>query len=239
MRLPVWAWLALLSSLATANALAATRPHYGGNLIVELSAPWTTLDPAQWNTALAIPITETLVRINSRGAVEPCLSVAWQHDPDFKRWRFSLRPKATFHDGQPLNGASAVPSLLGALKKRYADVSIQRAARRSSFNPSVAMPDLLAGSRRAGRHDLSHQRSESCDRNRTFPRHDLGAGPPVGGRGVRRLLERAAVSGFRRDRVWPRPRRTPTYSISPLAPRAAYFRKAPRRGRPCRVRWWP
>lgn len=143
MRLPVWAWLALLSSLATANALAATRPHYGGNLIVELSAPWTTLDPAQWNTALAIPITETLVRINSRGAVEPCLSVAWQHDADFKRWRFSLRPKATFHDGQPLNGASAVPSLLGALKKRYADVSIQSGGQAIVIQSSVAMPDLL------------------------------------------------------------------------------------------------
>ena len=53
------------------------------------------------------------------------LAVAWQHDPDFKRWRFSLRPKVTFHDGEALTGASAAPSLLAALKQKYSDVSIE------------------------------------------------------------------------------------------------------------------
>jgi Bacterial extracellular solute-binding proteins, family 5 Middle len=144
MRLPVWAWLALLSSAPTAKALAATRPHYGGSLTVELSAPWTTLDPAEWNTALSIPITETLVRLNARGGIEPVLCVAWQHDADFKRWRFSLRPKVTFHDGQPLNGASAAPSLLAALKKKYADVSIQTGGQAIVIQSNEAMPDLLA-----------------------------------------------------------------------------------------------
>ncbi len=143
MRRPFWAWLALLSSVATANALAATRPHYGGSLTVELSAAWTTLDPAQWNTALAIPITEPLVRLGTHGSIEPVLCVAWQHDADFKRWRFSLRPKVTFHDGEPLNGASAAPSLLAALRKKYADVSIQTGGQAIVIQSSVAMPDLL------------------------------------------------------------------------------------------------
>ena len=142
MRLPVWAWLAL-SSIATGPAIAATRPHYGGSLTVELSTAWTTLDPAQWNTALSIPITETLVRLNARGGVEPALCVAWQHDADFKRWRFSLRPKVTFHDGEPLNGGTAAPSLLAALKKRYADVSIQTGGQAIVIQSGVAMPDLL------------------------------------------------------------------------------------------------
>lgn len=142
MRRPVWAWLAL-SSVAISHASAATRPHYGGSLTVELSTAWTTLDPIEWNTALSIPITETLVRLNARGGIEPALSVAWQHDADWKRWRFSLRPKVTFHDGEPLNGASAAPSLLAALKKKYGDVSIQTGGQAIVIQSSEVMPDLL------------------------------------------------------------------------------------------------
>jgi ABC-type transport system substrate-binding protein len=140
MRLPVWAWLALLSSVAIASSTAATRPHYGGSLTVELSSAWTT--PTQ-SSALSVPITETLVRLGKRGAIEPALSVAWQHDADFKRWRFSLRPKVTFHDGEPLTGASAAPSLLAALKNKYADVSIQTGGQAIVVQAGGAMPDLL------------------------------------------------------------------------------------------------
>ncbi|HMD48022.1 MAG TPA: ABC transporter substrate-binding protein [Bryobacteraceae bacterium] len=127
----------------SATAPAATRPHYGGSLTIELSSAWTALDPAAWNTALSVPITETLVRLNARGGVDPVLCVAWQHDPDFKRWRFSLRPKVTFHDGEPLNGATAAPPLLAALKKKYPDVSIQTGGQAILIQSSGAMPDLL------------------------------------------------------------------------------------------------
>jgi peptide/nickel transport system substrate-binding protein len=146
MRLPVWAWLALSSvaagSFAMAPAVAATRPHYGGSITVELYSAWIPVDSA--TSALSIPITETLVRFNARGGIDPALCVAWQHDPDFKRWRFSLRQKVTFHDGEPLTGASAAPSLLAALKKEYADVSIQTGGQAIVIQSSVAMPDLLS-----------------------------------------------------------------------------------------------
>ena len=118
MRLPGWAWLALSSLLVSTSLAAAVRPHYGGTLTVELSSAWATIDPGGVQTALSIPIAETLVRLNSRGEIEPVLAVAWQHDPDFKRWRFSLRPKVTFHDGEPLTGASAAPSLLRGLEAK-------------------------------------------------------------------------------------------------------------------------
>src|SRR5271170_8485726 len=140
MKRPVWAWLAL-SSLVSATASAATRPHYGGSLTVELSSAWTTLNES---SGLSIPITETLVRLNARGGFEPALSVAWQHDADLKRWRFSLRPKVTFHDGEPLNGASAAPSLLAALKKKYGAVSIQTGGQAIVIQSSEAMPELLS-----------------------------------------------------------------------------------------------
>jgi ABC-type transport system substrate-binding protein len=143
MRLPGSAWL-VLSSLLISNFLSgAVRPRYGGTLTVELSTPLQTLDSGVLQTALSIPIAETLVRINSRGEIEPVLAVAWQHDPDFRRWRFSLRPKVAFHDGEALTGASAVPSLLGALKQRYGEVSFEAGGQAIVVQADHAMPELL------------------------------------------------------------------------------------------------
>jgi len=166
MRLPGWVWLALCS-LSITHAIAATRPHYGGSLTVELSTGQAAPDPSQWNTALSIPITETLVRLNPRGVVEPVLSVAWQHDPDLKRWRFSLRQKVTFHDGEPLNGATAAPSLLGALKKKYANVSVQTGGQAIVIQSSEPMPDILS--------DLAEPPSAIVRQNDTDPL--IGTGP--------------------------------------------------------------
>ena len=138
MRLPGWAWLALSSLLISSSLVAEVRPHYGGTLTVELS----TAVPLGGD-ALSVPIAETLVAINARGDAEPVLAVAWQHDPDFKRWRFSLRPKVTFHDGEALTAASAAPSLLAALKQKYAEVSIEAGGQALVVESDRAMPDLL------------------------------------------------------------------------------------------------
>lgn len=143
MRLPGWLSLALSSLLLAISLVAAVRPRYGGTLTVELSTAWTTLDPGGAKSALIAPIAETLVRVNSRGEIEPVLALAWQHDPDFKRWRFSLRPKVTFHDGEALTGASAAPSLLAALKADYGEVSIEAGGQAMVVASDRAMPDLL------------------------------------------------------------------------------------------------
>ena len=137
MRLPGWAWLAL-SSLICIPLAGATRPRYGGTLTVELSTLGTGGE-----TALAMSITETLVRINARGEIQPVLAVAWQHDPDFKRWRFSLRTKVTFHDGEALTAASAAPALLAALKQKYGEVSIEAGGQALVVESDHAMPQLL------------------------------------------------------------------------------------------------
>jgi ABC-type transport system substrate-binding protein len=133
MRLRGWAWLAL-NSLILGPLAGETRPHYGGTLTVEFSTVSST--------ALSIPIAETLVRA-ARGQIEPCLAVAWQHDPDFKRWRFSLRPKVAFHDGEALTGARAAPSLLAAMKQTYPDVSIEAGGQAIVVQSEHAMPELL------------------------------------------------------------------------------------------------
>jgi peptide/nickel transport system substrate-binding protein len=142
MRLPAWAWLAL-ASLNLAPVTAATRPHYGGTLAVNLSTAWTGIEPGEIHTALSLPIVETLVRLDARGSIEPDLAVAWQHDADFKRWRFSLRPKVTFHDGEPLTAANAVAPLLAALKKKYGEVSLQAGGQALVVQSDQAMPDIL------------------------------------------------------------------------------------------------
>ena len=109
MRLRAWAWLAL-SSVWAVSLPGATRPRFGGTLTVELSTG--TVDPASPQGHVPAAIAETLVRVNARGIIEPQLATAWQHEPDYKRWRFSLRAKVNFHDGEQLSAASAAPALL-------------------------------------------------------------------------------------------------------------------------------
>jgi len=143
MRLRGWPWLALSSLVISASLTGAVRPRYGGTLTVELSGAWTTLEPGGFKTALSVPIAETLVRVSSHGQIEPVLAVAWQHDSDFKRWRFSLRPKVTFHDGEALTGASAAPVLLAALKQKYGEVSIEAGGQAIVVQADQALPELL------------------------------------------------------------------------------------------------
>jgi ABC-type transport system substrate-binding protein len=166
MRLRAWDWLAL-SSFLISFAVGATRPHYGGTLTVELYAPWTNLDPADLHTAISPSIAETLVRLNSRGEIEPILAVAWRRDPDGRRWRFSLRPKVAFHDGEPLNAANAAPPLLAALKKTHADVSVQAGGQTIVVQSEHPIPDLLA--------ELSAPRSAISRKSDTNPL--IGTGP--------------------------------------------------------------
>ena len=129
MRLRACWWLAF-SSVCLIPLAGETRPHYGGTLNVE--AP-----------TFPVPVFETLVRVNLRGRIEPVLAVAWQHDPDFKRWRFSLRSKVLFHDGEPFTAASAVPSLLQALQKEYPEVAIEAGGQALLIKCGQPMPDLL------------------------------------------------------------------------------------------------
>jgi peptide/nickel transport system substrate-binding protein len=143
MRLPGWPWLALSSLLISSSLTGAVRPRYGGTLTVELSGAWTTLDPPSFEPALSIPIAETLVRVNERGETQPVLAVAWQHDPDFKRWRFSLRPKVTFQDGEALTAATAAPALLAALKQKYGEASIEAGGQALVVQSDHPMLDLL------------------------------------------------------------------------------------------------
>jgi len=166
MRLRAWAWLAL-SSLWMGALSAATRPRYGGTLTVELSAAPSTLDPASPLGHLSPAIAETLLRVDARGSIEPELAVAWQHEPDHKRWRFSLRPKVTFQDGEPLTASNAAPALLAALKKKYADVAVAAGGQTLTIQFEHAVPELLA--------ELARPETAIFHKSETIP--VIGTGP--------------------------------------------------------------
>jgi peptide/nickel transport system substrate-binding protein len=143
MKLRAWAWLALSSAWLGA-VTGATRPRYGGALTMELSNASILLDPASASGHLSSPIAETLLRVGARGVIEPQLAVAWQREPDNKRWRFSLRPKVTFHDGEPLTAGIAAPILLTALKRKYSDVTVASGGQTLIVQFEHPMPGFLA-----------------------------------------------------------------------------------------------
>jgi ABC-type transport system substrate-binding protein len=123
------AFLSLAVSLALAGAAhAATRPHYGGTLHVELRAPLASLDPGQPELTSAAQsakehidslVFEPLVRLDEKGAAQPALALTWQHAADFKSWRYTLRSYIKFHDGTPFDAAKAVESLLKISNPRW------------------------------------------------------------------------------------------------------------------------
>jgi len=114
MRPSAWLPLAVLSACTVCGA--ATRPHYGGTLRVEMRATPATLDPATPDAApLASLVFEPLVRLDASGAPQPCLAISWQHDAAGKRWQFNLRPGVKFHDGFGMVPAAVVASLQAAL----------------------------------------------------------------------------------------------------------------------------
>jgi ABC-type transport system substrate-binding protein len=118
-----------LRSIAAANAIlalvagleAARRPHYGGELRVEMRAAVASLDPGavpddpaalgtqrQWTPF----VFETLVSLDDHGRPQPSLATSWTHDAARKAWIFQARKNVKLHDGSiwsPPGGAIAVP----------------------------------------------------------------------------------------------------------------------------------
>ena len=152
MRRRAFVWLALISFAALLALLpAATRPRYGGTLTLQLSVSFSTLDPSEAlpdpmaeykRDAISPLIFETLVGMNSAGDIEPRLATAWRVNG--KRWRFTLHPKAAFHDGQPVTGASIVHVLQTALSKRYGDVIVAAEGQSITIQSKNNLNDLAA-----------------------------------------------------------------------------------------------
>jgi ABC-type transport system substrate-binding protein len=118
MRLTGFLLIVINSVLIAAPAAAATRPHYGGTLHVQMGSTVGSLDPADSNqpdtlatrSVLAL-IFDTLVALNDRGQPQPALAISWQPEPGNQRWQFVLRPGVTFSDGTPMTPEVVAASL--------------------------------------------------------------------------------------------------------------------------------
>ncbi len=116
--------LAALLGLALAVILAAcapaSSPPSSSNQLRTLSVG-ATLEPASmdpWhNTAASIPqvllynVYETLVKVDSSGAVKPLLAQAWEVSSDRTTYTFHLNPAAKFASGKPVDGAAVVANI--------------------------------------------------------------------------------------------------------------------------------
>jgi len=140
MRRFAWQLLALISLTGfRASAPAETRPHYGGTAIVEIHEAIALTDPGEWPPALVPWVYDRLVRLDEHGQPRPALAIAWQHDPENRRWEFQLRPGVKFHDGSPVNAAAVAASL-----KLGANVAISSEGASVIIRQETPAPDLPA-----------------------------------------------------------------------------------------------
>ena len=141
MRLTAWRLLAIASLVST--AVAATRPHYGGMLRVQIKARIASLDPAELadQENLVTLAFDRLVICDESGQPQPALATSWRHDADFKRWEFQLRPGVKFHDGSPLTASAVAEALKPLAAVAYGDAIVIR-----SEQPTLTLLQILASS---------------------------------------------------------------------------------------------
>ncbi len=133
--------LALWPGVVSNQAVAESRPHYGGTLRVTMKAAPPTLDPATAAVPASVSrlIFETLVTLDDRGRPQPLLAASWQSDPGSQRWRFFIRGGISFQDGRPLDSAAVAASL----RNGNPGWKVSAASDMVTIETEPAMPDLL------------------------------------------------------------------------------------------------
>jgi peptide/nickel transport system substrate-binding protein len=156
MRRSAWALFAINSSgvvgvvactsVIAALARAETRPRYGGTVAAEIHHSITFTDPAEWPIQLVPLVYDRLTRLDARGRPQPALAVAWQHDPENRRWQFRLRTGVRFHDGTPVTAAAVAASLksVSRIESSGEDTVVI-----DGGSPAPDLPAELAGARYA------------------------------------------------------------------------------------------
>ena len=138
MQRSAWQLIALISVIGfPAKSIAETRPRYGGTLAVEIHEAITLTDPGDWPPSLIPLVYEGLVRLDAQGRPSPALALAWQHDLEYKRWEFQLRPGVKFHDGSRVNAAAVAACL-----KLGAHVAISGEGGTVVIQEEISSPDL-------------------------------------------------------------------------------------------------
>ncbi|MDW8479645.1 MAG: peptide ABC transporter substrate-binding protein [Xanthomonadales bacterium] len=101
-----------------AQATAVAAPDRG-RLVRSLALDPESLDPHRAESLQAGHVLrelfEGLVAEDAEGRPIPGAALAWSHDPEWRLWRFELRPEARWSDGRPLTAADWVASFRRAL----------------------------------------------------------------------------------------------------------------------------
>lgn len=128
---------------------AATRPSYGGTLLIESRSPTLVLDPAKWKAGspessdsmqIAAAIFDRLITLDRYGRLQPALATDWSHDAQWRRWQFSVRPGVQFSDGSPLTPGDIADALRELLPGKP---TITATAGRVALQFPAPVPDLL------------------------------------------------------------------------------------------------
>jgi peptide/nickel transport system substrate-binding protein len=163
--------------IASTNATAETRPHYGGTLRVMMQSAPNALDlsanatPADyWDIARTLSLVgDTLVKLDAQGRPQSALAVAWQSDPSSRHWQFTLRRGVKFHDGSAAS-PGAIAQILGALHPGWnVRASADSVSIEMSIQSETAMPSLLA--------ELALPRNLLLKRSNNDNRLPIGTGP--------------------------------------------------------------
>lgn len=142
-------FIAALTLGSGQRLFAATQPRYGGTLVVESRSPALVLDPAKWKAGsaetsdsmqIAAAIFDRLITLDRYGRLQPALATDWSHDPQFRRWQFSVRPGVQFSDGAPLTPGDIADALRELLPGKP---TITATATRVVLQFPVAASDLL------------------------------------------------------------------------------------------------
>ena len=83
-------------------AEARTRPHYGGVVRMESSAPAYAIGIGDGNADLGRCVS---------GGFEPLLAERWESQNGGRRWQFWLRANVRFHDGSMLSATDIAQAL--------------------------------------------------------------------------------------------------------------------------------
>ena len=116
--------ITLAAGLISAATTQPARSEAGqGTLTVVLETALGPIDPlksvASLSTTTAMRhVFDTLVERTGPGQYAPRLAVAWTR-PDDRSWRFELRTDARFHDGQAVEAADVVATVLALRDGKY------------------------------------------------------------------------------------------------------------------------
>ena len=142
--------LAAITSLV-ALSLAATRPHYGGTLRLEMRGSFSSFDigpDTNANRARAREIVlrsacDRLTAIDAAGTPQPSLATAWRVAGDGRTWFLTLRDNISMQNGTTVTPQTVIAALTGQ-NPNWRFQIIGKDLRIDSDTPIPGMPFELA-----------------------------------------------------------------------------------------------